>query len=378
MSDKVKHVPKKDSDPLRVLVLPVGRDGCSYYRITQPYKRLAKEEGVEVIMQQNGTLASQEFVQNVAAADVIVAREMHKELLNEFIYKNFETENKKIVFDFDDDLFDISPYADIYAYHGTQEVKHRNEDGTEFMLWEDGKNGFDVARNTERIESTLELVRKVDIVTVTTERLAKRFSEYNQNVVVVPNALDLSVWHEYPLKKKEFRIGWTGGSTHYADWAEVKSVIEKFLKENKDTKLIMAGVNWDGIVKNIDKSQFEFWDWVDAEGHGYRTALMNLDIAIIPLADNSFNSYKSCIKWYEFASLGVPCIVSNVPPYSDEVEHGKTAYTYDTQSQLAEMLTMLKENKAERKKIAKNASNWVKNNRNIDDVVDNLYEVLKK
>ena len=33
--------------------------------------------------------------------------------------------------------------------------------------------------------------------------------------------------------------------------------------------------------------------------------MMDLDLAIIPLKDSSFNSNKSCIKFYEFSSLKI-------------------------------------------------------------------------
>ncbi len=46
---------------------------------------------------------------------------------------------------------------------------------------------------------------------------------------------------------------------------------------------------------------------------------MNLDIGICPLIESEFSRFKSCVKFYEYASVGTFTIASNVLPYSKEV-----------------------------------------------------------
>ena len=45
---------------------------------------------------------------------------------------------------------------------------------------------------------------------------------------------------------------------------------------------------------------------------------------ICPLIENDFSKMKSCIKFYEYTMLGLPCMASAVHPYIDEIIHEKT------------------------------------------------------
>lgn len=362
--EKIKHIPRKEGDKLRILVMPHGRDGCSFYRLIQPYKKIYELGLADVIFIKANEVTTEEFVlNNVPAADVIVCRDGHREWLNKFLYPHYETKDKTIVLDFDDDIYDISPYADIYSFHGTSEVIHITEDGEKIKLWEDGKAGLDIKANIERLEHLENICYKVDLITVSTERLKERFTRFGR-VEVVPNALNLNDWKVYPLKKQPFRIGWTGGSSHYIDLMEIKTTLEKFLAKHKDAKFIIAGQTWKGFTKDMPKNRVEEYSWRDIDAHPFRTALLNLDVAVIPLAHNSFNSYKSCIKWYEFSALGIPCICSNYPPYSDEVKE----YLYDTQEELYELLEQAYKGKLK-------VDNWVVENRNITDIAQQLFDI---
>lgn len=363
---KIKHIPREEGDKLRILVMPHGRDGCSFYRLIQPYKKIFDLGLADVILVKAEDIEKEDFLfNNIPAADVIVCRSGHSEWLDKFLYPHYETKEKTIVLDFDDDIYDISPYADVYAWHGTSEVEHIKENGEKIKLWEDGKAGFDIKRNVEKLKLVEKMCRKVDLITVSTERLKERFLKFNENVKVVPNGLNLDEWKPYPLKKdKYFRIGWSGGSTHYIDLMLIKKPLEKFLKKHKDTKFIVAGQTWKGFTKDMPRDRVEEYGWKDIDAHPYRTALMNLDVAVIPLVANTFNSYKSCIKWYEFSSLGVPCICSNYPPYSDEVVN----YLFNNEKELEELLELAYKGKLK-------VDNFVNTYRDINNIAQDLFNM---
>lgn len=50
------------------------------------------------------------------------------------------------------------------------------------------------------------------------------------------------------------------------------------------------------------------------------------DLAFVPLGEESFNRYKSTIKFAEFGGLGIPAVFSNVEPYAGFIEDGKTGW----------------------------------------------------
>lgn len=265
----------------------------------------------------------------------------------------------------DDDVFDIDPYSDAYVLFGKKEVKHGDK-----YLWKDGVN-INIKANINYLNNLEKFLARADIVTVSTERLKEKYSKYNSNIIVVPNAIDEKDWVVPNFKDhEEIRIGWTGGTSHYSDWYEIKDDIERLAKEYPKIKFVIGGTKFDGIFKNIDPKQVEYWGWVDATGHGFRVAMMDLDLAIIPLKDSSFNSNKSCIKFYEFSSLKIPTICSNVPPYSDEAPQESLSNNF------YESVKYYIENKEKAKEMAEKNYQWVKENRNQDKISKELHNKL--
>lgn len=51
---------------------------------------------------------------------------------------------------------------------------------------------------------------------------------------------------------------------------------------------------------------------------------IHFDIGLAPLADNPFNRCKSNIKWLEYSAHARAGIFSDLEPYRESVEHGKT------------------------------------------------------
>ena len=357
----------KETDYLQILLAPVGRDGCSFNRVTQPYKKISELDlaGVKFL---TGKERGEDMIDFINSADVLVLRP-GQEALFEFLQRSPELKKPFVVMDLDDDLWDITPFAQTYAHLGTEEVEY---DGK--MLWKDGESGFDLKRNRQGLARLLVTIKEVDLVTVSTERLKQRIVERTgqKNVVVVSNQIDFTHWNKLPLKKnKVFKIGWSGGSTHYIDWHTIKDVLPQVVTEG--SKLVLQGCKWEGTIKGLP---YEFHDWIDNEGHPYKLASYGLDMGIIPLKDTEFNKYKSCIKWYELSALEVPVVAANVPPYSDEVEHGVTGFLYNTPEEFVKYANMLKEDSKLRNKIGKAARKWVEKHRDSKDIAGNLYNML--
>lgn len=352
---------------MKIFVMPLARDGCSHYRIHKPYKAM-NDDGI--IFFEASDLETSYALKYLEECDYVLCRQGHagaiKKLDPLFSHKDSKRKTPlKVILDMDDDVFDIDPYSDSYQVFGIEEVKHGDQ-----WLWKDGVN-IDIKANKAYRNSLERFLIRADIVTVSTERLKEKYSKYNSNVIVVPNAIDPKDWVVPNFKShKEIRIGWTGGTSHYSDWYEIKDDIEKIAKEFPQVKFVIGGVKFDGIFKNI--KNLEYWNWVDATGHGFRTAMMDLDLAIIPLKDSEFNANKSCIKFYEFSSLKVPTICSNVAPYSDEApKESLTNNFYET-------IKYYIENKARAIEMAEKNFNWVSKNRNQDKISKELYKKLSK
>lgn len=348
--------------------MPVDDGGCGWYRTRQPFEFIKREGQETYIIDQNRDNMI-EVAKAMGVADIVVMRqgaEGGRNMMVNTVNKYLESVgSKKLmdakwVMDIDDNIEIISPYSNHYEEYGTKEIIH---DGK--YLWKDGENNFDISRNKNKVESLLRGMANADLVTVTTEKLAQYARNYNMNVAVLPNGINLDRWWKLPFKDNEqLRVGWSGGSSHYEDWYSIKEPLNQLMRE-KQFKLVVVGNSFKGVINKDLWHLVEEHDWVPFKGHSYRMMCMNLDIAIIPLADIPFNHYKSSIKWYEMSAMGVPSLVSNVLPYSEDFVSGSNAIIYNNTKMFYNNLKLMLENKPLRHRIGLEARKWVEDNRDM-------------
>jgi len=106
-----------------------------------------------------------------------------------------------------------------------------------------------------------ENIKRVNYVTTTTPIFANEIKKLNQNVVVLPNAIDPSEKQFTPNTEKtdkQMRFGWLGGSSHYFDLKIIESGVSRFLGENiDDTQMVLCGFDIRGNVTEIDRNTGE-------------------------------------------------------------------------------------------------------------------------
>lgn len=338
-------------------------DGCTWYRLHN-FAREARKQGTARVDFIDPTFSVSELAGIIKSADILYCR-LNETLPNIFNEFGFEKLNKPIVLDLDDSFEDLSPMSDSYGTQGIQEVKLK--DGT--YLWKDGEKGFSLKDNLERLEAYKDLVKLATAVIVTTLELKNYVSQYNKNVVVIPNAINFDIFPVLPLKKdRTTTITWAGGSSHYADLAEIKPHLVEVMKDNPSVYYYHVGQSFPGILKGLPESRVKESGWVTADGHGYRLAALNADIGIAPLQDRQFNKYKSSIKFYEYSAVKIVTLAKNIPPYADDIIDGKTGMLYDTPEEFKEKLQYLIDNPLERIRMAEEAYQYVKNNRDIKEI----------
>jgi glycosyltransferase involved in cell wall biosynthesis len=344
--------------PLKLLALPCDDGGCGNYRIRQPFemiKRFTDHDCHIIDTHKDDMLA---VAQAIALADVVIGRQGAEEGMRQLRSKP-EYKQAKWVLDIDDNIELISPYSEHYSEYGTEEFYDKNSGK---WIWKDGES-IDLAKNRARVASLTQGMKEVDLVTVTTPKLAEYARKYNKNVAVLPNCVNLERWWKLPLKpNKRLRVGWSGGISHYEDWFAIKDPLNRLMEEYQFT-LVMVGSRFEGIVEPQNRHLVESHDWVPFKGHSYRMMCMNLDLAIIPLADLPFNHYKSAVKWYEMSAMGVPSVVSNVTPYKEEAKQEENALTYSNPDQFYQAMSHLLNDTQKRGRIGSSALEWVKTNR---------------
>lgn len=274
---------------------------------------------------------------------------------------------KKIVFD-NDDTYRIDR---THAFFGL------NEKGFK----EDTKNTNILINN---------FIANADLVTASTETLAKEYRQFNKKVVVLPNTIDPMMWDK-PLRNtgKKIRIGVVGSVAYYHDFNLVEKEL-RALDEDPRFQLVMFGLQSkearkeNKITEKVHKREYGFWDtlkniervpWCGMEDYARTLNELKLDIMLIPRKNSYFNKCKSNIKFLEASMLEIPVITNYFKGCPYEKDKDYIILATDWLSDI-EKLT----DKKLRRNIGQKAHNYVLSNYNINNLKDlwvKAYESIK-
>jgi len=259
---------------------------CGFYRGQMPAAALSSTYGWE-------TLASRTMPDCWLDSDVIVGQRICIEQW-QLLAKRRDAGDlaAKLVFEIDDDLWNIPAHNPVHALLGSQ--------GAKALL----------ARNAE----------VADLVTVTTHALAEVAQEYNDNVVVLPNMVPGSLLDiEHPPDGGPVTVVWGGSNTHNQD-AGAASLAMRRVTQRTDCAFVIIGSDLSGVW-GLPKERTTVEPWFD-DVHDYLSYVARFDVGVAPLLDTPFNRCKSPLKVMEYMALGVPYVASKVGPYADFVPDG--------------------------------------------------------
>jgi glycosyltransferase involved in cell wall biosynthesis len=356
---------------LKILSFISGYDGCGFYRIQMPGKYLNKKEDIHYKITTEYNLSSIEW------ADLIVLQKQSNPKALPFI-EHALNRNKKIVTEVDDDYFNIPSWNPAHKHY-----KDKSDDVSIFY-------------------------KKSHALTVTTEYLSKQLNKFNSNTHVIPNYIDfdyLDKISKNPNKSKNLKfldknnkildkenslkmmedrltIGWGGSPTHLKDLEQATDALIRLCKENKNILVVMMACTTDRIIKEIPQDQLLLIAPVPIFLYYDILSSINLDIAICPIEDNTFNRSKSNLKFLEFSSFGFPCVASKVENYAKTINHLETGILVDnTNDSWFEGLKLMADDNSLRSKIKNNAYSFVRDNYDIKNNYTkwyNLYTTLYK
>jgi glycosyltransferase involved in cell wall biosynthesis len=237
------------------------------------------------------------------------------------------------------------------------------------------------------------MIRECDAVITPSPILAKKIQKLcKKKVFPAPNMIHTQYYKERPHQEKRLMIGYTGASSHWKDLAIIIEPLQKLqkkhdffftlqgmvaaplegemyvyseiLKQNLQPEkkaYIEAALEWYQELKDIEMQHIPFYPPAL-----YPTVLSkaDIDIGLAPLIENEFNSGKSNIKYYEYASVGTCCLASDVEPYKQEVNYRAKNTTDDWVNKLERLIV----DEKFRKELTDKQRDWVLKNRNVYQV----------
>ena len=195
----------------------------------------------------------------------------------------------KITYDIDDLITDIPEYNQTHDYY------------------------------TENQDSIKKILETVDCIMCSTAELAKHLSKFNKTKVI-QNRLFKPIWRMYNHKSffetgGKPKIIYAGSSTHFHKDSE-DDFDERITKYILETSKRFDWIFFGHRPKELENPNIIFHNWQPLY-FDYPENLRQIDpdIGIALLQINDFNKCKSNLKALEYATLGIPCVYSNITPY---------------------------------------------------------------
>jgi glycosyltransferase involved in cell wall biosynthesis len=332
----------------KVLVLNSDMDGVGFWRILSPYSCFNHpdiEVDLRLLMDSTLPLHDENFLRQykiiVFNKSIPFSNPDFKQNFREMLLRN----NIKTVYDLDD--------------YWVLSNAHPN-----FKMWKE--------QNAQKVVE--DQIMEADAITTTTKFLAEKIKEFNPNVTIIPNSVNLKEqqWVSNKKPTEKVRFLWGGGITHLVDLRLLKPAFEKLDRQHLEkTQMYLCGydlrMNTPQGMKKDDpnRSTWTFFEsiftnnmkWVKngeysswlkqatdngRDSYGYKeefkgefyqrrwtkpillygTMYNEADVVLTPLKNNnSFNLVKSQLKVVEAGAHHCPIICSNYGPYTiDDIE----------------------------------------------------------
>lgn len=228
------------------------------------------------------------------------------------------------------------------------------------------------------IESLNSFVKNASLVVASTKRLESYISRLglNNNIVTLPNFVDSKVFDSNRLtdvsKHSKLRIGYAGSAKKVA-FEPVLSALSKLQDGGYDFELEFVGFN--PATKEIDFKYFEFFSSYDKYISFVKSR--KWDLALAPIHDDFFSSFKTDNKYREYSALSIPAVYSNLPPYNEVIIDQHTGFLADNDSESwKNKIKLAITDSSLRKSVQRNAHDYVAKNYNLENVKQKWASVI--
>jgi glycosyltransferase involved in cell wall biosynthesis len=204
------------------------------------------------------------------------------------IVKEAKERGVKIIYELDDNIWDIPKWNLAYPF------------------W-----------TPMRVEISTKVLKLCNRAVTTTEHLANIMRQFNDDVMVVPNAIFDYHYLDLPQGLKynaEIMIAWVGSSFHKKDTKVFSDLIPKVLDKYKEVGFLFMG---ESPTRDLQPYAGRIVSLPFVEPIYYHQILNNFrtNIGLAPILDCEFNKSKSPIKLIEYLYKKTFPICSELEPY---------------------------------------------------------------
>jgi GT2 family glycosyltransferase/glycosyltransferase involved in cell wall biosynthesis len=309
-----------------------AQDAMAHLRIIGPFR----QAGINVI---NGLENGNPVSQRVSEGEIVFIQREFPEHFDDYqkIVDTARREGKPIVFDLDDLLFFLP------ENHPDRQSQYY----------------------TSSLLPMFQALVEADLVTVSTPKLQNVLANYNEQVVVLPNYFDETLWQlRKPVLKSNgeiLTIGFMGGNSHKPDIEYVMPVLLDLIQRYpREIRFRFWGMQPPAGMLSLPQVE-----WTPPHSYLYKDfsaffQTQSADIFIAPLAANLFNRCKSPLKFFEYTALGAPSVLSRLEPYMSVVTDGHNGLLASSPDEWTDCLIQLIENDELRLHLASNAQSSIR------------------
>jgi len=198
----------------------------------------------------------------------------------------------------------------------------------------------------EDTNSVKEIMAISSLVIAGNDFLAAYARRYNQNVTVLPTAVDTGRFRlRNPSKQANHcTIGWIGSHTTIKYLHSLKGIFERLAK-SQSFELKVVGASFSLSVNGLHVRQ-QWWS-LDREVQDFQSC----DIGVYPLWDDEWSKGKCGFKAIQYMAVGVPVIASEVGVNREIIQDGVNGFLAASKQEWCDKLALLLKNPDLRREI---------------------------
>lgn len=311
-------------EPTKIVAFRGDRAACFFYRLSAPLAAVAKRNP-------NWDISITGVMDTRKLADyklAILQRQYKADVFYPVLA--MKKNGTKVVYEIDDDLFNVPKWNPASETLGKRAV----QDNIKYFL------------------------SNVDAIFTTTEHLKTLYSNYCDKIYVLPNSIDFESLHKSPRNSAKKVVAWQGSQSHDRD---VSLMLPGLMAVSKRDDALIKLWHIENEIKNaynVPYVPFAAFYQMFSQLDGY--------IGLAPLTTVFFNKSKSNLKWLEYTAHGMVTIASNVGPYADSIEDGKTGILVSDNRDWADAINDLLDHPEKHAEILKNAEAELHENYDIE------------